>query len=1067
MISLIENTGIQFVNFEFSLEGVRHNNFRFAEVQENTIIPGQGQQQSHRFVLPKQHENGSVYNEIEIYNQDSGLIDNNGEIEWDNVNEDALTPIFPPGQGNENIYTINKTAILQVMEGQWIPLPYFKVEVGGGLVRRPAGWARIMIKQKSGDETYQACIAFETSATDGNDPNYFLTNTDATNAGTTFKCLCQNHEIFFLNFLETERQVGHDDNWLKQWLNSLIVDRVQGDPRLTRLMDRQFIDVAFYLGFLNLLSKGVRIGFEQEKGIFPLVNLYSKNQIINTSLVLDIGNSRTSGLIIEDESNFQEIEPIELVNLSNPFDKCKSPFDMEVIFKNENFGAYHTMLDLIDGTKFKWPSMVRLGKEAKILSNSSGQNGQSHLSSPKRYLWDLNPQEEEWTPLNLEEETLNNNPLSPYFTNDGSLKVSLNEGETEINGKPSFNYNGTGDFLKNRLPQRQEIPFTLDVCPKYSRRSLMVFSFIELIIQSIQKMNSFEYRGQKPSPHHFRKLANIIISCPTAMTKREQKELRMAADDAVDALKYCFQNQDLFSSQINVVPSPYQLGQTEWNFDEATCSQLVYLYSELKKFDFNASKYFKIFGSRNDQNENAKLKLASVDIGAGTTDLMICSYVYDPSITASRLIPEPLFWEGFNIAGDHIAKRIAEQIIIPAISRQAQSLGITHPEEICNFLFGECTPNHNALDVKNKKRIGKLLLLPLSYQILEKIENEPEIVSELDFLSLMGSNNNLPRDLHQYINNKIGNGFSLENMNFSLHYNQINSVISKTMEKAIVAVSKLIKKFKVDTLLLSGRPSNQKCIQNLFYKYLPELVHKTTHLGNYQPGQWYPGSTGLGYLKDPKSSVVVGAAIAYFSSKNMIPNFQLNVEKLTNLPSTINYIGEELNANTPIIQDVVLSSAKLNAATISLIGGEKNFGFKQIDVPTWISSSFYSVRLASIFNSVVFNFHEFDLSTVTIDVSFENETILVESITDANGAAIKYPNHIVKHFQCNSTDASLLRKYSLDGPRELGNGILEFEELRIPTIIVEFKTLRDKRGYWKDTGEMDVANQRALPQNEN
>jgi len=65
-------------------------------------------------------------------------------------------------------------------------------------------------------------------------------------------------------------------------------------------------------------------------------------------------------------------------------------------------------------TQFTWPSIVRLGNEAEYLSHeatniSFAKQTLSTYSSPKRYLWDYNPRQEEWRFINLENNQVTTN----------------------------------------------------------------------------------------------------------------------------------------------------------------------------------------------------------------------------------------------------------------------------------------------------------------------------------------------------------------------------------------------------------------------------------------------------------------------------------------------------------------------------------------------------------------------------------------------------------------------------------------------------------------------------------
>ncbi|MBK8042540.1 MAG: virulence factor SrfB [Haliscomenobacter sp.] len=89
-------------------------------------------------------------------------------------------------------------------------------------------------------------------------------------------------------------------------------------------------------------------------------------------------------------------------------------------------------------------------------------------------------------------------------------------------------------------------------------------------------------------------------------------------------------------SGVQVILSSKKLSErrkTEWIYDEATAAQFVFLYAEIKeRYQKNVKDYFDFYGKiRNNLQDYDKksLTVGSVDIGAGTTDVMIAAYKYD------------------------------------------------------------------------------------------------------------------------------------------------------------------------------------------------------------------------------------------------------------------------------------------------------------------------------------------------------------------------------------------------------------------------------------------------------
>ena len=98
---------------------------------------------------------------------------------------------------------------------------------------------------------------------------------------------------------------------------------------------------------------------------------------------------------------------LQIRDMTRPYKVYEKAFPMEVVFAEENFGESGPILiqeDYIyENTKpiFKWPSLVRVGEEAKYLSSMfERQNAVASMSSPKRFLWDKDESRQPWIKVN-------------------------------------------------------------------------------------------------------------------------------------------------------------------------------------------------------------------------------------------------------------------------------------------------------------------------------------------------------------------------------------------------------------------------------------------------------------------------------------------------------------------------------------------------------------------------------------------------------------------------------------------------------------------------------------------
>ena len=81
---------------------------------------------------------------------------------------------------------------------------------------------------------------------------------------------------------------------------------------------------------------------------------------------------------------------------------------------------------------------------------------------------------------------------------------------------------------------------------------------------------------------------------------------------------------------------------------------------------------------------------------------------------------------------------------------------------------------------------------------------------------------------------------------------------------------------EADVVLLAGQPSKLGYIQQLVKMYVPLPPSRIIPMYNHYAGNWYPYQDGKGnkpgLIVDPKSAVVVGAAIEFMARNGMLPS---------------------------------------------------------------------------------------------------------------------------------------------------------------------------------------------------
>lgn len=899
-----------------------------------------------------------------------------------------------------------KEMLYKLLLDKWLPMPMFCLEPDGSSSAYPTGWCRVRMNllsedSKSGVSRFRLTWAFDTTLSDDEfsieRPVFFDTDPES----KVFS-LCNRADVLLGYFFSGESEVCACTNVTEYLARILGIDL----SAVTTSTKDMFKFVAYYIYLINLLRLKTSIEV-------TLHNHRDTSCDIPVDMVLDIGNSRTCGVLFENGS-FHEARMLELRNLSRPWVTYNTAFDMRIVFRRADFGN-----DIIteDESLFAWKSFVRVGNEAKeLVYNAASQEGLSqktnNYSSPKRYLWDLKPFVGKWEFLISKDDPLNVRVSDSVYIS-GLSKLFEEDGTYTGASAPNFGQD----------------------C-RYSRSSLMTFVFIEIFQQAMMQMNSVSHRVSRGNIDCRRVLRNVIITAPTAMPNVEQMKLRQCAYDAYEALITLYPSLP----HINIVPTPDSIefngDDTDerlvrsWTYDEATASQFVYLYAEIaQKYNGDAERLLTLKGRpRKDladsgYDKNA-LTIGSVDIGAGTTDLMICAYE-NVSDSQSKLKPVPLFWDSFYLAGDDILKNIILRVLIEGHSDNDCIVGslssilenrlmklkdedfyllkptdkaafrkladdirnapdfLTRKECIKRYAanligdyFGADSGNMDFMDKRCRADFNTQVSMPIAQKMLDLLhDNRSSKVYSFDEIFV----ENKPAD---YVLNHFYEhfGFRLEEIKWRYDPVEISAQVRSTMEPLMKQISIILDSYGVDVLVLAGRPSSLPPLFELFLKYYPVSPDRIICLNNYNVGSWYPFANPQGYFYDQKSVVAVGAMVGYLASTGAFHGFSMDfTDLIRKMKPTANYVGQLTDTDRLEVKTSILTPRK-GSVSVTVDGFPYYLGCKQLDTPTYQARPLYAINNFSGKSPLVIQ--------LARDYQENRERLEIEDVYDTEGNAV-------------------------------------------------------------------------------
>lgn len=928
-ISLIANTGIQVFTFEVRLNVQE----KFKQWYHEQYIAEEEQWSLSHVVQITDEDETLYYDKAQLHN--NGYLSGDlSDITFQELREDGIVPLRI---GDENVDGVegdifsltfsDRKNMLACFENAWLPLPYFMKRTEKKFGFGPFNWARckfIPKGEEQGEKVYDVVLVFDTRARYETTDKYEECPVfpDKFKTSMNFE-LCSN-EFSLMNFCSA----GNEWDYIQERLIELCHP---GAPERKKVKGNmpQMGYAASYIFLIQYLT---------QRQLFPKVTLYKDVdvEVKDVDMVVDIGNSRTTALLIEDNRNFNQVRQLELTDYTDLFkqgedgievNRYNESFDMRLAFRRVDFGNF----GIGDSRQFVYPSLVRLGREADHLihraTNSlDNEDTLSTYSSPKRYLWDAKPIKEEWKYLIL-----------PGEKNSHVLYLRGITNQLKSDGRLDLDGNGGHTF-------------------HYSRRSLMTLAFLEMLVQAQTQLNGEKHRstryglGKEEMP---RRIRRIIVTCPTAMSREEREALVRCAKDAVILLDNFNYDKPADNpnpgKNVEVIPAMRKKNDEEggtWYYDEATCAQLVYMYGEVgHKYKGHCSEFFQLYGKENLGESQPSLTVGSLDIGAGTTDLMISRYTYDKG-EVTTITPDPKFYDSFYQAGDDMLYDLIKSIMIKgesgAFRRALPHLDGARFNQLMKNFFGRDYNGQTVADRMVRKEFNIQYSLPLMthfLQLLAQNSGQREVSFEEVFAECPPSEVLISEF-------KARTGIDVKQIVWTFDPKQLNEEIQKSFEPLLRKLAVIFFAHACDVILLSGRPASLQIIRDILLKYYPVSPDRLIVLNDYYVGDWYPFGDNTGYIRNPKTVVSMGGVIGHYAAEiSNLNKFIIDLSLLKErLVSTVNYV-ESTREGEPVhfFISPTQHSGDIIVSTIPCA-----LQVRQLELPTYPSRPLYVIDYAKI-----------------------------------------------------------------------------------------------------------------------
>lgn len=451
-----------------------------------------------------------------------------------------------------------------------------------------------------------------------------------------------------------------------------------------------------------------------------------------------------------------------------------------------------------------------------------------YLSSPKRYILD-NTSERSWKMLSTDSE--------------GKITFKTLSGDYMILRNIKDLSQISNDDIKNVKDGKDG-----NTEARLSRKELMILSALK-IIETSNKQLSNEYYGFGGDGKK-RYLKDIYITYPSGWTQQEKHEYQKIWERAKNLFLFSKYSHNLKEHDIGI----------HIDMDEAVSSSMPIIFSEIYNINNKVNNFFELYGS------GEAVRVLSLDIGGGTQDIAIIDYTTNSEKKEIDLSAVVIFADSNRKAGDDLIRRLIKNILLPYIGKKEDS---TNDYEA----FLECIDGP-----------GNIAAFTIYYNIIKREVFIPIIQSWLQDFNIesyketKGSTNKKFIEYEKLVQNSIdalkesfGNIYDgacdqfkecFDSTNkIDISYSEIEQEIKCWAEETLLDFILLYEAFDCDLLIVSGKVSELKPIQETIKQYFSASLNEIIFTKNYYAGDWMPISNNKNTILDSKLTTVTGSLL--------------------------------------------------------------------------------------------------------------------------------------------------------------------------------------------------------------
>ena len=518
------------------------------------------------------------------------------------------------------------------------------------------------------------------------------------------------------------------------------------------------------------------------------------DQYLEFLLAIDLGNTRSCALLCGDVRNITHSSGMQIRKLP------LAPPDS----KRGDEGVFDSYVSF-SRDQHRW-SFTRIGKEAGMVANNlRGQKdgiGDFYLSSPKRYFWDRDENLNGWQVLDgAPQNCMTDNAIV-------AAELAAELGEKDVT--------------------------------HLSRAGILASMLFEMLERAQDYIDGRDCYLKSALP---KALSHVCVTFPAGWREpaRQQYEQILRAAIRVFERKRNIQGCRPITLDVSC--------------DEAAAVLLCYLYGEVAKYSGKVNVWLREIG-RCLPNGQPQARVAVIDIGGGTSDLVIANVQNIGGDSGMQLEISKLYKDGADKAGDLLLQKVTKKILSPMVARA--TIRESASPQVLSTYIDQLDDRLNTLLLDPRVRqLSRRFWFPLAVNFISAVNQKKDTFKVPDSgRQLMEIIREHAREWTENNEKDLGDTLNISDKDRHDFSREVRNVFRETAKIFGAAICA----FDADVVILSGKTTENEEVSKIFRDscYLPE--RRFIRMWNYMIGDWCSVSEG-GRIKDSKYTTAIGAVL--------------------------------------------------------------------------------------------------------------------------------------------------------------------------------------------------------------